>query len=385
MAHPNARLLTGVHLLQGQQACAEGAIAAGVDLFAGYPISPATEIAETMARRLPQAGGIYLQGADELDSLIIVIGSVWGGYKSMTATSGNGICLMQENIGYAAMTETPCVIVDMMRAGPGTGIATKSAQGDIYQVRYGSNGDYSVIALAPESPQEMFDLTIEAFNLSEEYRVPTFVLGDEILSNLRERVVIPATVPVYPRRRPAEPPSATYKTWAVPDGEWVGPLPAFGQGYRLAVSSFARTEDGSPSQAYADQKRIVERLTSKVEANADRLTRVEDGYLEDAEVLVIGFGSVARSVKAAVRQARADGLRVGYSRLIGIWPFPDAYIARVAGHVKRVIVAEMNMGMVSREVQRCLGRDTEVILHSKPGVAMHTPAEILDEIMKVIQ
>lgn len=380
----NPRLLTGVHLMQGQQACAEGALAAGCNLFAGYPISPATEIAEAMARRLPQAGGIYVQGADELDSLTIVIGSVWGGFKAMTATSGNGICLMQENIGYAAMTETPCVIVDMMRAGPGTGIATKSAQGDVYQVRYGSNGDYSVIALAPESPQEMFDLTVEAFNLAEEYRVPTFILGDEILSNLRERVVIPESVSVVDRKKPSTPPGEGFKTWAVPEGEWVPPMPAFGQGYRLAVSSFARTADGSPSQAYDMQKQIVERLWNKVEANAEKLTRVEDGYLEDAEVLVIGFGSVARSVKAAVRQAREEGLKVGFSRLIGIWPFPDGYIARVGGRMKKVIVAEMNMGKVYREVQRCLGRDSEVILFSKPGVAMHTPGEIVDLIRKVM-
>lgn len=380
----NPRLLTGTHLMQGQQACAEGALAAGCNLFAGYPISPATEIAEAMARRMPQAGGIYLQGADELDSLTIVIGSVWGGYKSMTATSGNGICLMQENIGYAAMTETPCVIVDMMRAGPGTGIATKSAQGDLYQVRFGSNGDYSIIALAPESPQEMFDLTVEAFNLSEEYRVPVFVLGDEILSNLREKLVIPSEVKVRERRKPTEAPGVGYKTWAVPEGEWTGPLPAFGQGYHLAVSSFARTDDGSPSQAYDVQKRITERLWNKVEANADKLTRVEDGFTEDAEVLVVGFGSVGRSVKAAVRQARAEGLKVGFSRLVGIWPFPDAYIAKVGKNVKKVIVSEMNMGRVSREVQRCLGRDTDVILHSKPGVAMHTPVEIMDQIRKVM-
>ncbi len=380
----NPRLLTGVHLMQGQQACAEGALAAGCDLFAGYPISPATEIAEAMARRMPQAGGIYLQGADELDSLTIVIGSVWGGYKAMTATSGNGICLMQENIGYAAMTETPCVIVDMMRAGPGTGIATKSAQGDIYQVRYGSNGDYSTIALAPESPQEMFDLTVEAFNLSEQYRTPVFVLGDEILSNLRERVVIPSEVKLTPRTKPAEKPSADYKTWAVPEGKDTPPMPAFGQGYRLAVSSFARTPEGSPSQAYAVQKELASRLWNKIELHADELTRVEDGFLDDAEVLVIGFGSVARSVKAGVRQARAQGLKVGFSRLIGIWPFPDNYIARIGKDVKKVIVAEMNMGKVSREVQRCLGRDTEVILSSKPGVLMHTPAEIMDEIRKVI-
>jgi len=380
----NPRLLTGVHLMQGQQACAEGALAAGCNLFAGYPISPATEIAEAMARRLPQAGGIYVQGADELDSLTIVIGSVWGGFKSMTATSGNGICLMQENIGYAAMTETPCVIVDMQRAGPGTGIATKSAQGDIYQVRFGSNGDYSIIALAPESPQEMFDLTVDAFNLAEEYRVPVFILGDEILSNLREKVVIPAEVKVVERRKPAEPPGPNFQTWAVPAGEWVGPMPAFGDGYRLAVSSFARTADGSPSQAYDVQKDLVNRLWNKIEANADKLTRVEDGYLEDAEVLVIGFGSVARSVKAAVRQARAEGIRVGFCRLIGIWPFPDRYIARVGGSVKKVIVAEMNMGKVFREVQRCLGRDAEVFLSSKPGVALHTPAEIVEEIRRVI-
>jgi 2-oxoglutarate/2-oxoacid ferredoxin oxidoreductase subunit alpha len=384
MAYPNPRLLSGVHLMQGQQACAEGAIAAGVNLFAGYPISPATEIAEAMARRLPQAGGIYLQGADELDSLTIVIGSVWGGYKSMTATSGNGICLMQENIGYAAMTETPCVIVDMMRAGPGTGIATKSAQGDIYQVRYGSNGDYSIIALAPESPQEMFDLTVEAFNLSEEYRVPVFVLGDEILSNLRERVVIPNEVKITPRRKPTEAPAEGYKTWAIPQGEWVAPLPAFGQGYHLAVSSFARTAEGAPSQSYEIQKSLVERLWNKIETNAEKITKVEDGFVDDAEILVIGYGSVGRSVKAAVRQARAEGLKVGFSRLIGIWPFPDQHLMRVGKNVKKVIVAEMNMGKVAREVQRCLGRDTEVILSSKPGVSMHTPVEILDEIRKAI-
>ena len=199
----NPNLLTGTYLMNGQVACAEGALAAGVQLFAGYPITPATEISERLSVRLPQTGGIYVQGADEIDSLAIVIGSVWGGFKAMTATSGNGICLMQENIGYAAMTETPCVIVDMMRAGPGTGVATKSAQGDIYQIRYGSNADYSIIALVPDSPQEMFDLTIEAFNLSEKYRVPTFILGDETLAHMREKVVIPAEVSI----------TRTFHTW----------------------------------------------------------------------------------------------------------------------------------------------------------------------------
>jgi len=379
----NPRLLTGVHLMQGQEACAEGAMAAGCNLFAGYPITPATEIAERLSWRLPQAGGVYLQGADELDSLTIVIGSVWGGWKAMTATSGNGICLMQENIGYAAMTETPCVIVDMMRAGPGTGIATKSGQGDIYQVRYGSNGDYSIIAMAPESPQEMFDLTVEAFNLAEEYRVPTFILGDEILSHLRERVVIPAEVKIRPRRTPTEPAGEGYKTWAVPAGEKAPYMPAFGQGYRLAVSSFARTADGSPSQAYPVQQQLVSRLWNKVEQDQEGLTKVEDGYIEDAEVLVVAFGSVARSMKAAVREAREEGIKAGFCRLIGIWPFPDKHIARIAGGVKKVIVAEMNMGKVKREVERCLGRDAEVELISKPGVDLHQPQEILDVIRRV--
>lgn len=378
-----SRLLAGAHLMEAQVACAEGAIAAGVDLFAGYPISPATEIAERLSRRLPEVGGIYVQGADELDSLTIVIGAVWGGYKAMTATSGNGICLMQENIGYAAMTETPCVIVDMMRAGPGTGIATKSAQGDVYQVRYGSNADYSIIALAPESPQEMFDLTVEAFNLAEQYRVPTFVLGDEMLAHLRERVVIPAEVPRFARRAPLEPPGDRYRTWAVPAGVAVPPLPAFGQGYRLAVSSFARTADGSPSQAYPVHKQLVERLCSKVEADVEVLTRVEDGDLEDADVAVVAFGSVGRPVKAGVRLARAAGFKAGFARLIGIWPFPDPYIARLGAHVKKVIVAEMNTGKIVREVERCVGGKAEVVLLSKPGVELHRPEEILAAIGRV--
>jgi len=368
--------------MNGQVACAEGAIAAGVDLFVGYPITPATEISERLSRRLPQVGAIYLQGADELDSLAIVIGSVWGGFKAMTATSGNGICLMQENIGYAAMTETPCVIVDMMRAGPGTGVATKSAQGDVFQVRYGSNADYSIIALAPDSPQEMFDLTIQAFRLSEIYRVPTFILGDEILAHTRETVVIPQQVQNQERFRPEDCPGAGFKPWAVPEGSRIPPMPAFGEGYCLAVSSFARTEDGSPTQSYSVYKPLIERLWNKVEDDRDSLTQVETGWTEDMDILVIAFGPVARSVKAAVKQARAQGIRAGFCRLITIWPFPDNFLRRLCTDLDKVIVAEMNMGKVIREVERCLGSSTEVELLSKPGIELHRPGEILEAIRR---
>ncbi len=369
--------------MNGQVACAEGAIAAGVNLFVGYPITPATEISERLSRRLPQVGAIYLQGADELDSLAIVIGSVWGGYKAMTATSGNGICLMQENIGYAAMTETPCVIVDMMRAGPGTGVATKTAQGDVFQVRYGSNADYSIIALAPESPQEMFDLTIEAFRLSEIYRVPTFVLGDEILAHTRETVVIPPQVHIQERYTTEQCPGPGYKTWAVPEGSRIPPMPAFGEGYCLAVSSFARTEDGSPTQNYSTYKPLIERLWNKVEEDQDALTQVETGWIDDIEILVIAFGPVARSVKSAVKQARAQGIRAGYCRLITLWPFPDRYLKRLGANLNKVLVAEMNMGKVVREVERCLSASTEVELLSKPGIELHRPSEILEAIKRM--
>jgi len=380
------RLLTGKHLLQGDEACAEGAVAAGCNLFAGYPISPATEISERLSWRLPQVGGIFCQGADELDSLTIAIGAAWGGWKVMTATSGNGICLMQENIGYAAMSETPVVIVDVQRAGPGTGIATKTMQGDLYQVRYGSNADYAIIALGPESPQECFDLTVEAFNLAEEYRTPVFLLMDEIVGHMREQVIIPERVRLVERKKPTVPPDQ-FVPLRVPEGDGrvpVPPMPSFGDGYRMPVSSFARTETGAPSTAYEVQKRLVERLVHKVEDDVERLTRVEDGYLDNAEVAVVSYGSVARSMKRAVAQARQEGLKVGYARLITLWPFPDPYIRKLASAVKAILVAEMSVGQLRREVERAAGGQAEVALLSKPGVALHTPGEILAAIKRLL-
>lgn len=378
------RLLTGVHFFQGDQACAEGAIAAGCRLFAGYPITPATEISERLSWRLPEVGGIFVQGADELDSLTIVIGAAWGGWKTMTATSGNGICLMQENIGFACMTETPCVIVDCMRAGPATGIATATGQGDFYQVRYGSNADYSIIALAPSSPQEMFDLTVKAFNLSEKYRVPTFVLADEVIAHMREKVVIPDKLDLVERKKPDSPWTPDYVPYRAEGDPPVPPMPAFGDGYRLPVPGLSHSETGGPHKDnYAGNKALVERLYNKVEKDADKLCRVEEGYLEDADIILVAYGSHARATRAAARRAREAGMKVGFSRLITLWPFPDNYIKRLAAQASKLVVCEGSMGKLSREVERASGGKTEVVLHSKPGVEIHNPTEILDFLKKV--
>jgi len=380
----NKRVLSGMHLLQGDEACAEGALAAGCNLFAGYPITPATEISERLSWRLPDVGGIFVQGADELDSMTMVIGAACAGGKAMTATSGNGICLMQECIGFAAITETPCVIVDVQRAGPGTGIATKTMQGDVYQVRYGSNADYAIIALAPESPQEMFDLTVEAFNLSEIYRVPTFILADEIVGHMREKVVIPETVKILERKKPVVPPK-DFLPYKVASDTDVPPMPAFGEGYRMPVSGLTHTEAGVPSTSYEVQNVMVTRLWNKVEKKVEQLTKIESAYLDDAEVIVIAYGSVARSVKSAVLEAREQGLKVGYLRLITLWPFPDKVIKdMVMREPKAIIFPEMNMGKMVREVERAAGGKTEISSFPKPGVELHKPTEIYDLIRGVI-
>jgi len=378
------RILSGTHLLQGDEACAEGALAAGCNLFAGYPITPATEISERLSWRLPDVGGIFVQGADELDSMTMVIGAVCAGGKAMTATSGNGICLMQECIGFAAITETPCVIIDVQRAGPGTGIATKTMQGDVYQVRYGSNADYAIIALAPESPQEMFDLTVEAFNLSEIYRVPIFILADEIVGHMREKVIIPETVKIVERKKPDVPPQ-DFLPYKVDSDTDVPPMPAFGEGYRMPVSGLTHTEAGVPSTSYEVQNAMVTRLWNKVEKKVEQLTKIESAYLEDAEVIVLAYGSVARSVKSAVLEARKQGLKVGYLRLITLWPFPDRVIKDlVMRKPKAIIFPEMNMGKMVREVERAAGGKTEIISFPKPGVELHKPTEIYDLISGVI-
>lgn len=367
---------SGEYFWQGNQACVEGAIAAGCKLFAGYPITPSTEIPELLAKRLPESGGVFVQGEDELASLAMVIGASQTGWKAMTATSGPGISLMQENIGYAAITETPCVIVDSQRVGTGTGIATKSMQGDVYQVRYGSHGDYSIIALAPSSPQEMFDHTVEAFNLAEEYRCPVFVMADEIVSHMRENVTVPPAedLKIVNRRLPESREGFAVSRADSPTG--VPPMPALGDGYGVLVSGFVHTETGGPTTSYAETEKFIKRLWMKIEANVDRIARIETEATDDAEVVILAYGSVARSAQRAARNLRAAGHRVGFVRLITLWPFPDRMIREACNSAAHVVVPEMNMGKMVREVERALAGSAKAHLVSKPGVDLHRPSEI---------
>ncbi len=352
-------------------------MAAGCRFFAGYPITPATEIAEHMSRRLPEVGGVYLQMEDELASMAAVIGASYGGVKSMTATSGPGFSLMQENIGLAAMTETPCVVVDVMRAGPSTGQPTKTSQQDVMQAKWGSHGDYEVIAFAPSSVQEMFDLTIEAFNLSETYRCPVFVMTDEIVGHLMERLAIPEfeSIRLVDRKRPTKP-SSQYLPFR--SGEDLVPeMATFGEGYRFYATGLTHDETGHPQTDSSDEHtKLVQRLCDKIRKNTGIITRVEQILLDDADACIVAYGSVARSALSAVVEGRERGIKIGLLRLVTLWPFPDEIVEQVGERVDRIIVPEMNYGQLVREVERSAGR-RKVTFVPKLGDALHTPQEIL--------
>jgi 2-oxoglutarate ferredoxin oxidoreductase subunit alpha len=377
-------VLTGVHFMSGDIACAEGALAAGCRFFAGYPITPATEIAEHMAARMPKVGGIYIQMEDEIASIAAVIGASYAGLKAMTATSGPGFSLMQENIGLAAMTEAPCVIVDVMRGGPSTGQPTLPGQQDVMQAKWGSHGDYEIIALAPSSVQEMFDLTIEAFNLAETYRVPTLVMADEVVAHMWERVVIPPAeeIKIVNRKRPNTPPEK-YLPF-MPDDSLVPPMACFGEGYRFHATGLTHDEHGYPrTQDSEAQTRLVQRLCDKIRKNADKIVRVEEAMLEDAEVVVVAYGIVARAALSAVRKAREQGIKAGLLRLITLWPFPEKHVAKAAEKAKAIIVPEMNCGQMVREVERA-AKTTPAHHVLKLGEEPHTPMEILEAIRRHI-
>ena len=376
-------ILTGAHFLNGDVACAEGALVAGCRFFAGYPITPATEIAETLSERMPQLGGIYIQMEDEIASIAAVIGASYSGFKAMTATSGPGFSLMQENIGLAVMTEAPCVIVDVMRAGPSTGQPTMPGQQDVMQAKWGSHGDYGIIALTPSSVQEMFDLTVEAFNLSETYRVPTLLMADEIVGHMWEKVVIPPMdkLRIVNRKKPSVSPEE-YKPF-LPDDDLVPPMACFGEGYHFHATGLTHNESGYPrTSSSEDQTRLVNRLCQKIQKNADKIVRVEEVMLDDADVAVVAYGIVARAALSAIRKAREKGIKAGLLRLITLWPFPEEHVARVAQHVRTIAVPEMNCGQLVREVERA-AKETPVIFLSKLGEEPHTPTEILDAIRRV--
>lgn len=338
----------GPRYLSGNEAAAEGALAAGCRLYAGYPITPSSEIMERMAARLPEIDGAFLQMEDEIASISAVVGGAWSGSKSMTATSGPGLSLMQECLGYAAFTETPLVLIDVQRAGPCTGQATKVGGGDIMAVKYGSHGDYQVVAFSPWSVAEMFSLTVEAFNWSERLRVPAFLLAEEATGHLRERVDIPETVELYERDyRPGEAP------FGHPEADGVPSMPRFGQGENLMVTGsthddwgFRKTEDP------VVQDRLVRRLNQKVLSRADDLCRYEGYELDDAELVVVAYGFTARAALRAVRLARAQGVKVGLLRLITIWPFCSRPLAELAGRGASFLAPEMNLGQVAGLVRQ---------------------------------
>jgi 2-oxoglutarate ferredoxin oxidoreductase subunit alpha len=371
--------------MNGDYACCEGALAAGCLFFAGYPITPATEVAERMSARLPDIGGIYIQMEDELGSMAAVLGASWGGMRAMTSTSGPGFSLMMENIGLGICMETPCVVCNVQRAGPSTGLPTLVGQGDVMQARWGSHGPYEIIAVAPSSPQEMFDFTIWAFNLSEQYRVPVIIMADEIVGHMTERVVIPLEdeIEIVPRRKPAVPPDQYLPFRADPDG--VPPMASFGDGYRIHVTGLTHDERGYPVMDATTQEQMVSRLIRKIRDNAARIIRYETMAIDDAEVVVVAYGISVRSAKRAVREARDRGRKVGLVKLDTIWPFPESLVRDLAGNVRAMIMPEINMGQMVLELERCAGGRCLVRLVPHAGGSVISPTVILSTIDEVLK
>jgi len=375
--------LTKIYFWQGNQACAEAAITAGCRFFAGYPITPASEIAEHLALRLPQEGGIAIQMEDELASLGAVIGASWAGAKAMTATSGPGFSLMQENIGYAFMTETPCVIVDVQRVGPSTGQASKCAQGDVMQARWGTHGDYASIVLSPNSVQEMFDLTIKAFNLAEKYRTPVILLADEIVAHMREPINLPPPdkIEIVSRKKPKPKDKAFFGSEEIP------PMPSVGQGFNVAVTGSTHNEYGIRYTADPTvHQRLVERLVGKIRKNLSKIVDFEDYNIKNCEAGIISYGCTSRTVYEIVGLAKKKKIRIGFIRLKTLWPFPDDALQIMAQKAKILFVPEMNLGQVFYEVERAVrGRVPVVPVNKIGGGEMITPEELLAQVMKGVK
>jgi 2-oxoglutarate ferredoxin oxidoreductase subunit alpha len=377
-----AAVLTGAHFLDGDQACCEGALAAGANFVAGYPITPSTEVVERFASRIPTVGGVFIQMEDELAASIAILGAAWAGAKSFTVTSGPGFSLMMEHIGLAAMTETPCVIVDVQRGGPSTGLPTLPGQADMMQARWGSHGDYEIIALCPNSPQECFDLMIDAFNLSEKYRVPVLFMMDECVGHMTEKVVIPAAerIEIFPRRYTSLPPSEYRPFQPGPDG--VPEMVKAGDGYRFHITGLTHDERGYPAMNWRGQEKLVRRLVNKIRQHVDEIVRYEERDLEDAEVVVVAYGITSRVALRGLQMARAEGIRAGLLRPIVAWPFPEKRLRALAEKVKAFVVVEMNYGQMFYEVERCAAGKAQTVLVDHGGGTVHSPEDILKAIQE---
>ena len=377
--------LVGEFFMSGDLACAEGAISAGCRFFAGYPITPASEIAERMSIRLPQAGGVYIQMEDELASMNAVLGASWAGVKAMTATSGPGFSLMMENFGLGVMLETPCVLVNIQRAGPSTGLPTMVGQGDMMQARWGSHGSYEIIALAPISPQDIFDLTILAFNLSEKYRVPVLVMSDEVVGHMSEKVTMPRVAPedLIDRPRP-ELGSEEYLPYK-PNANLVPPMAIAGEGYHFHVTGLTHDERGYPVMTAEAQDKLVRRLVDKIRFNRHDIIKYNEFQVEDADIIVCAYGISVRIAQLAVRMARDEGIRAGLLQLITVWPFAEERIRELSSQAKAFIVPEINYGQMVLEVERCAGDRAKTILVPHMGGSVHSPQTILEAIREAAQ
>jgi len=378
-------VLTGNHFLDGDTACAEGALAAGCRFFAGYPITPSTEAAERIAERFPQVGGMFIQMEDELASMAALVGASWGGAKAMTVTSGPGFSLMMENIGLAVMMETPCVVVNVQRGGPSTGLPTMVGQADVMQARWGSHGDYEIIALSPNSPQEAFDFTIEAFNLSERYRIPVLILMDECVGHMTERVVIPPAedIELFPRRYTTKSPEEYWPY--IPEDNFVPEMVKAGDGYRIHTTGLTHDERGYPVMSAEAQGKLVKRLLDKINKNKKDIINIHEINVKDADVIVVAYGITSRVTQPAIDKARKKGVKAGFLKLNTIWPFPEERIKKIAETVKAFVVPEINYGQISYEVERCAAGKAELYKVSHAGGGVHDPDDIYNIIMEAVK
>lgn len=372
-----------VVLMQGNEACVHGALYAGMEFFAGYPITPSTEIAEVSSELLPRIGGRFIQMEDEIAGIAACIGGAIAGKKSMTATSGPGFSLKQENIGYACIAEIPCVIVNVQRSGPSTGLPTSPAQGDYMQARWGTHGDHPVIALSPTTVRETFELTVKAFNFAEKFRTPVILLMDEVVGHLRENMEVPepGELEVIDRKRPDCPPEE-YRAYAMTE-DLVPPMADFGKGYRYNITGLFHDETGFPTNNTEVAGKQLDRIMKKVENNFDEINIYEEYMLEDAQYAFITFGGMARSVKEAIRTLRKEGIRIGAFIPKTVWPFPEKQINKLVSDMDSVFVAEMNLGQMILEVQRASQERNKIHAINKANGEVITPEEIIKSFMEV--
>jgi len=372
-----------VAFLQGNEAAAHGALYAGCDFFAGYPITPSTEVSEVLSLELPKTGGKFLQMEDEIAAMAAILGGALAGGKVMTSTSGPGLSLKQELIGYGCIAEIPCVVYNVMRGGPSTGMPTGPSQSDVMCAKWGTHGDHPAICLVPASVQETYEEVIRAFNLAEKYRTPVMVMPDEIVAHMRERIVFPepGEIEVIPRKTPTVPPEK-YKPYDTSFGD-VPPLAAFGSGYKFHVTGLNKMQDGFPTTKAEIVQAEEERQVRKVDANIDDIVTFEEYLLEDADVVVVAYGSTSRSARYAVNIAREQGIKAGMFRIKTFWPFPDKQIKALAGKVKGIVIPEMNLGMCSLELERCAQGKVPVLGIFRVDGEPINPDQILDKIKEV--